>query len=448
MSKCVTIPRSLDGRLQVAHRKNLPHVIYCKVWRWPDLASHHELRALQICQFPFSAKQSKDVCINPYHYERVSVDSGMSMLLHQQNNSPLIASHPHTRPGTSAAIASAVQYGNQETSPMNQGGNFNGMVEGFSYQGSVNAASPPAMMNNGNAALSSPFSPSSSSMGIPSPPHNSMPYSPQQQQQQQQSCINSPCGPETPPPAYSPMDEQKYASQLLIPTNDNAMDTSNPFVVSGASSSMMQLAPIQYWCNIAYYELNSRVGEIFHLKSNCTDGYVDGFTNPGFTSPNHTNNRFCLGQLSNVNRNSTIENTRRHIGQGIRLRYNDGKVFVKCLSKHAIFVQSRNCNAIYQNHPTTVCKVPPENELIIFDDSSFASLLTESAKKDYQSVFELSKMCTIRMSFVKGWGADYHRQDVTSTPCWIEIHLLGPLQWLDKVLTQLGSPDNNITSVS
>lgn len=69
-SKCVTIPRSLDGRLQVSHRKGLPHVIYCRVWRWPDLQSHHELKPLELCQYPFSAKQ-KEVCINPYHYKRV-----------------------------------------------------------------------------------------------------------------------------------------------------------------------------------------------------------------------------------------------------------------------------------------------------------------------------------------------------------------------------------------
>jgi hypothetical protein len=57
-SKCVTIPRSLDGRLQVSHRKGLPHVIYCRVFRWPDLQSHHELRSVENCLFSFSSKQS------------------------------------------------------------------------------------------------------------------------------------------------------------------------------------------------------------------------------------------------------------------------------------------------------------------------------------------------------------------------------------------------------
>ena len=62
--------RSLDGRLQVSHRKGLPHVIYCKLWRWPDLQSHHELRALDNCEYAFNLKRD-EVCINPYHYTRV-----------------------------------------------------------------------------------------------------------------------------------------------------------------------------------------------------------------------------------------------------------------------------------------------------------------------------------------------------------------------------------------
>ena len=49
---CVTIPRSLDGRLQVSHRKGLPHVIYCRVWRFPDLQSHHELKPEPWCKHP------------------------------------------------------------------------------------------------------------------------------------------------------------------------------------------------------------------------------------------------------------------------------------------------------------------------------------------------------------------------------------------------------------
>ena len=65
----------------------------------------------------------------------------------------------------------------------------------------------------------------------------------------------------------------------------------------------------QHWCSVAYYELNSRVGETFQAASRSV--LVDGFTDPS-----NSRSRFCLGLLSNVNRNSTIENTRRHIGKG------------------------------------------------------------------------------------------------------------------------------------
>ena len=56
-SKCVTIPRSQDGRIQVSHHKELPHVIYCRLWRWPDLQSRHELQSLDCCKNPFEAKR-------------------------------------------------------------------------------------------------------------------------------------------------------------------------------------------------------------------------------------------------------------------------------------------------------------------------------------------------------------------------------------------------------
>lgn len=62
--------RSLDGRLQVSHRKGLPHVIYCRLWRWPDLQNHQELKAVENCEYAFYLKRD-EVCVNPYHYVRV-----------------------------------------------------------------------------------------------------------------------------------------------------------------------------------------------------------------------------------------------------------------------------------------------------------------------------------------------------------------------------------------
>jgi len=394
VTKCVTIPRSLDGRLQVSHRKGLPHVIYCRVWRWPDLQSHHELKPLEICEYPFTSKQM-EVCINPYHYKRVESPVMPPVL---------VPRHSEFAPGHSLLPYQQIPEPNM---PHNVSFNQNG------YPGPHSPYNPGA-----------PHSPLSN---VPSPASSYNPHSPSAH-----SPVPHPLGPETPPPAYSPREETR-------PNNDNqGMDTDN----NSVSAEPVPYQEPAYWASIAYYELNSRVGEIYHANSHSV--IIDGFTNPS----NKNNNRFCLGQLSNVNRNSTIENTRRHIGKGVHLYYVGGEVYAECLSDSAIFVQSRNCNYHHGFHPTTVCKIPPGCSLKIFNNQEFATLLTQSVNHGFEAVYELTKMCTIRMSFVKGWGAEYHRQDVTSTPCWIEIHLHGPLQWLDKVLTQMGSPSNHISSVS
>ncbi|CAI2725284.1 unnamed protein product [Schistosoma spindalis] len=215
---------------------------------------------------------------------------------------------------------------------------------------------------------------------------------------------------------------------------DNLLDSNAPILD-------FTFSDVQYWCSVFYYELNTRVGDAFHAGRPTLT--IDGFTEPCYRS-----DRFSLGSLSHVNRPLQVEMTRRHIGRGIRLHHIGSEVYLECLSDAAVFVQSPSCNRFYSWHPATVVKVPPKCNLKLFDSAAFASQLADNMSRSYESVFSLTHMCSIRVSFVKGWGAEYRRQTITSTPCWIEVHLNGPLKWLDRVLRQMGSPTLPCTSVS
>uniref|UniRef100_A0A2K6FXJ6 SMAD family member 9 n=1 Tax=Propithecus coquereli TaxID=379532 RepID=A0A2K6FXJ6_PROCO len=288
-SKCVTIPRSLDGRLQVSHRKGLPHVIYCRVWRWPDLQSHHELKPLECCEFPFGSKQ-KEVCINPYHYRRVETPVLPPVLVPR-----------HSEYNPQLSLLAKFRSASLHSEPL--------MPHNATYPDSFQQ--PPC----------SALPPSPSHAFSQSPCTASYAHSP-----------GSPLEPESP---------YQHSGQNLICLHNRVGED---YVFEGHS---IQIPTLLWWCS--HVTIRGHVLSLSSLRS-------------------------CPGPA-----------------------------------------------------PAPPCQLCPGPWRVTVKSGT----ITPSSLLAFQ-----------------GWGAEYHRQDVTSTPCWIEIHLHGPLQWLDKVLTQMGSPHNPISSVS
>lgn len=65
--------------------------------------------------------------------------------------------------------------------------------------------------------------------------------------------------------------------------------------------------PPDHWCSIAYFEMDTQVGETFKVPFSLKSVVVDGFFDPS------VENRFCLGALSNVHRTGLSEKARYFI---------------------------------------------------------------------------------------------------------------------------------------
>lgn len=116
-----------------------------------------------------------------------------------------------------------------------------------------------------------------------------------------------------------------------------------------------------------------------------------------------------------------------------------------------VWAYNRSENPIFVNSPTLddpesrtllVYRVPPGFCLNIFDRSKTMN----KQHNHYQqgcgppSPIGFSSgpvdVNSVRISFAKGWGPKYSRQEVTSCPCWLEV-LLAPCRWSSRSLVFL-----------
>uniref|UniRef100_A0A0N4ZPR3 Mothers against decapentaplegic homolog n=1 Tax=Parastrongyloides trichosuri TaxID=131310 RepID=A0A0N4ZPR3_PARTI len=405
-SPCVVVPK-LPKSFAKGHffeyndQKLYPHYVACRLFRFPDMNDYHQLiPSHKRCKAPFNRK-TNHVCINPFHYSSLRRPKLPPVKIPNR----VISTQDYQYTPEDKIIDANVQtlieametdaYTHHDMIPnttvycdMTLDDRIRQLVDSYHYANSDTTTDTGSIYSS----YQNDYSSNPGSQGYLSDDMDSE--------------INSP------------------SSGTIKSIDDDHIK--------------IHYSEPDAWCSIYYYERTLRVGS--HFQGKTPSIIVDTMY------LTKTESHMALGAFSNEMRSSEVKETRESIGRGVRFYYIADDIYVENLSAHSVFIQSPNCNMRNNWHPATVVKVPPGCHCNMFSYSRLATLLNEAAKVGYEAVYSLTRTCTIRLSFGKGWGNEYKRPTVASTPCWLEIHLHGALRWVDNVLSHMDSPEMRVSS--
>ncbi|XP_004524253.1 mothers against decapentaplegic homolog 7 isoform X1 [Ceratitis capitata] len=166
------------------------------------------------------------------------------------------------------------------------------------------------------------------------------------------------------------------------------------------------------WCQVAYWEFNDRVGNRCCVHKPFVNIYAEG------KSCNNDSQDICLRNLA-ANKSTPsrvdVERTRQKIGLGVVLSQEFEGVWLYNRSMAPVFILSPTLNKCLE----CVYKVAPGDCLKAFDTNRAQSLVRYTQYPTAK--LGPMNMHSICISFVKGWGKHYTRQDIMKCPCWLEI---------------------------